>query len=295
MDQINLLARQIGNMNRLIVSEELGGQSANDLRDQRDYLIDQMSQLVEVTTREKPNGSVTVYISGLAVVENADAFELGTRMIGEDNTIKHQIIRKDSDTTITLYGGELRGLLDIRDRVAPGYRERLNEMAATLINRVNTLHRQGTDLYGNTGSNFFDSLYQTAATISLDPNMESDSNRIAVSLSGEAGDNANALAIHDLRYQLLMASGSSTIGEYYSSTVGGIGVDTHEAKTFKGNYEVLLQQIKNSRESVQGVSLDEEMAQLTKMQHAYNAAARVITVMDEALGTVIQGMGVVGR
>ena len=295
MDQLNLLARQVGNLNRLIVSEELGGQSANDLRDQRDYLIDEMSQLVEVSTREKANGAATVYVSGLAIVENADAFELGTRTISEDNTIKHQVVWKNSNTTITLYGGELRGLLDIRDRVAPGYRERLDDMAATLINQVNALHQQGIDLYGNTGSNFFDSLYRTAASIRLDPTVENDSNRIAVSLSGEVGDNANALAIHDLRYQLLMASGSSTIAEYYSSTVGGIGVDTQEAKTFKGNYEVLIQQIKNSRESIQGVSLDEEMAQLTKMQHAYNAAARVITVMDEALGTVIQGMGVVGR
>jgi len=72
-------------------------------------------------------------------------------------------------------------------------------------------------------------------------------------------------------------------------------VETGKAKTLKSNYELLTQQVDNFRQSVQGVSLDEEMTQMIKYQHAYDAAARVITTMDEALGTVIQGMGVVGR
>ena len=152
-----------------------------------------------------------------------------------------------------------------------------------------------TDLYDNTGQNFFDPTYTSAGTLRLDAVVAGDGNMIAASQSGEVGDNSNALAVYDLRNEMLSSLGNTTITDYYNSTVGGIGVDSHEAKTFKGNYEVLIQQIDNSRESVQGVSLDEEMANLARMQHAYNAAARVITVMDEALGTLIQGMGVVGR
>ena len=295
VEQINQYAKQVANLNHAIGREELGGLHANDLRDQRDLLIDELSQLIDVTTAEKSNGSVTVYISGLAIVENSDTFEIGTRSVSNGAQVTNEIIWKNTTTPVKLTGGEMKGLLDMRDEIVPGYIQKLDDMAAAIVTNVNAIHRAGTDLYGNTGADFFDRRSLTADTIKLDSLMASDSSRIAASLSGAIGDSANSLAIHDLRYQLVMGVGTATISEFYNSTIGGVGVDTHEAKTYKGNYEVLLQQIETSRQSVQGVSLDEEMANLTKMQHAYNAAARVITVMDEALGTLIQGMGVVGR
>lgn len=293
--QINQFAKQIANLNRLVASEELGGQKANDLRDQRDYLIDELSNLVDVNTREEKNGTVSVYISGLAMVENADTIELETKKINIGNAVTNKVVWKDTPTEIKIKGGELKGLIEVRDTIAPRYRSRLDDLARTLVTELNAMHRDGTDVHGDTGFNFFDPLYMTAGTIQIDQNIEFDSGHIAASLSGEIGDNANALAIYDIRNNLVSALGNASITEYYNSTVGMVGVETHEAKTLKGNYETLMQQITNSRESVQGVSLDEEMANMVKMQHAYNAAARVITTMDEALGTVIQGMGVVGR
>ncbi|MFZ5979326.1 MAG: flagellar basal body rod C-terminal domain-containing protein, partial [Candidatus Zixiibacteriota bacterium] len=83
--------------------------------------------------------------------------------------------------------------------------------------------------------------------------------------------------------------------DYYNSLVGTLGVETKEAKSFASNYELLVQQVDNDRQSVQGVSLDEEMTNMIKVQNAYDAAARIITTIDEALDTVISGMGIVGR
>ncbi|MFH1700047.1 MAG: flagellar hook-associated protein FlgK [Candidatus Zixiibacteriota bacterium] len=293
--QLNQYGKQIATLNRLVSSEELGGQNANDLRDQRDYLVDELSKLVDVTTREEKNGSLNVFVNGLALVEDADMHELMTRKISKDNMAINEIIWKDTSTAAKLKGGELKGLLDVRDTIAPRFRSRLDDMAQTLVTELNTLHRAGTDVHGDTGYNFFNPVFTTAGTIQLDNNIALDSGRIAASLSGEIGDNSNALAIYDIRNNLVGTLGETSITEYYNSTVGMIGIETREAKTFKGNFEILIQQISNSRESVQGVSLDEEMANLVKMQHSYNAAARVITTMNDALGTVIQGMGVVGR
>ncbi len=292
---INQYSKQIANINRLIASEELGGQNANDLRDQRDYLIDQLSQLVDVTTREEKNGTASVYISGLAIVEHADSFELGTIKDNREGAIKHHIVWKNTSTEAKIKGGELKGLLDIRDKTITNYRNRLDEMAASLVSEVNRIHRLGTDLYGNTGHNYFDPARITAGTIQLNTGVASDSNRISASLSGELGDSSNAQAIYDARNASIMSFGTTSISEYYNSLIGLSGVESMEAKTFRSNYEILIQQIENSRESVQGVSLDEEMANLAKMQHAYNAAARVITTMDQALETIITRMGVVGR
>ncbi|MCK5127160.1 MAG: flagellar hook-associated protein FlgK [candidate division Zixibacteria bacterium] len=294
--QINQYAHQIANLNRIVASQELGGQKANDLRDQKDLLIDELSKLIDVTTTEQTNGTTSIYISGLSIVENDDTFELATRAVPSgNNSISREIVWKNTKSSVKLTGGELKGLLDMRDNLIPGYKKRLDDMAATIVAEVNRVHRAGTDLNGNAGVDFFSNTGTTAETISINMSIANDSSLIAASLSGEIGDSSNALAIHDLRRMLLLDNGSATISEYFNSTVGMVGVDSNEAKTFKANYEVLMQQIELSRQSVQGVSLDEEMANLVKMQHAYNAAARVITVMDEALGTLIQGMGVVGR
>jgi len=293
--QINEVADQIANLNRLVVSEELGGQRANDLRDQRDHLIDNLSRLVDVTTAEKGNGSVTVYISGLAIVENADTFEIGTRVDSSGTMARHEIVWKNTTAAVKITGGEIKGLLDTRDVILPRYRDYLDDLAGTIVREVNAQHAMGTNLNGTTGFNFFNGAYVRAGTIRVEENIRNDPTMIAASQTGEPGDNANALAISDLRQRLTMNYGTMSITEFYASMVSEIGVETHEAETFKGNYEILIQQIENSRQSVQGVSVDEEMANMVRQEHAYSAAARVITFIDEALETLIHGMGIVGR
>ena len=83
--------------------------------------------------------------------------------------------------------------------------------------------------------------------------------------------------------------------EFYNTIVGQVGIDTNKAIQLKESHTLLVEQIENARQSVQGVSLDEEMTQMIKYQHAFDAAARVITTIDQALETVIMNMGVVGR
>jgi len=92
-----------------------------------------------------------------------------------------------------------------------------------------------------------------------------------------------------------MNRNTASVSEYYNALIGELGIHSSKAQGLKENFELLLNQLENSRQAVQGVSLDEEMAQMIKFQHAFDAAARVITTMDEALGTVIQDMGIVGQ
>jgi len=93
---------------------------------------------------------------------------------------------------------------------------------------------------------------------------------------------------------MVMSNDTATINEFYQSVVGGLGVEAKEATSFSSNFELIINQIENQRQSVQGVSLDEEMTNLVRSQHAYDAAARVITVMDDALDTIISKMGIIG-
>ena len=122
-----------------------------------------------------------------------------------------------------------------------------------------------------------------------------DPSKIAAASTPDAeGDNTIAIAIHSLQSKKVLVNSSTSLSDYYNSLVGILGVESNGAKSFTSNYELLVNQIDHSRQAVQGVSLDEEMANLVKFQHAYDAAARVITTMDEALTTVINGVGRVG-
>jgi flagellar hook-associated protein 1 FlgK len=295
VQKVNELSDEIASINQQVARAELGGQNANDLRDRRDYLIDQLSEYVDVNVIEQKNNTATVMIGALTIVDGTSSFKLGTKKMGAGLMVSSDIVWAGTSKEIKNINGQLKGLVDTRDDVIPKYLDFLDNMAEALVTNVNALHQTGYGLNGSTGLNYFDSLNTSAADIQLSATIELDVNRIAASQGGEVGDNVNALAIADLKDTVLMMRGTASINEYYVSLIGTLGVETGKAENLKENYELLVEQLENARQSVQGVSLDEEMIQMIKFQHAYDAAARVITTMDEALGTIIQGMGVVGR
>ncbi|UCD94150.1 MAG: flagellar hook-associated protein FlgK, partial [Candidatus Zixiibacteriota bacterium] len=295
VQQVNNLAQELASLNMQIARSELGGENANDLRDKRDHLIDQLSELIDINVAEQKNGTATVYVGALAIVEGTSSFKIGTHKIRVGAAAVSEIVWEGTTKTLKVYDGQLRGLLDTRDTVIPNYMQALDDLAKALITNINSLHQAGFGLDGSTGWNFFGTLDMSAAGIKVSDEIQNDINRIAASQSGEVGDNRNALAIADLRNAKLMSRGTASLAEFYQGMIGGIGVETSKARGLKENYELLVAQLENSRQSVQGVSLDEEMTQMIKFQHAYDAAARVITTMDQALDTVIHGMGIVGR
>lgn len=107
--------------------------------------------------------------------------------------------------------------------------------------------------------------------------------------------------LKDTKIQFVSPDGSTpmfasgTVEDFYRSIIGQLGVESENAKRQSSNQDSLLANIDGQRQSVSGVSLDEEMSNLIKFQHAYNAAARAMTTFDELLDKVINGMGLVGR
>jgi flagellar hook-associated protein 1 FlgK len=240
------------------------------------------------------NGATTVYIGSLAIVEGSDSFKIGTRTVKSGEISIQEVVWENTDRTIKSYKGQLKALMETRDELIPKYTNALDTMVESLVTSVNDIHMGGYGLDGSTGTVFFDPAGVTADSIRVDVNIDLNPDRIAASQSGEIGDNTNALAIADLRDTLLMNNGTATISDYYQDIIGDIGIRTNQAISQKENYELLVAQVENSRQSVQGVSLDEEMTQMIKYQNAFDAAARVITAMDQALDTVIHGMGITG-
>jgi len=293
--QINQTTGEIAALNRQIVTQEVDGSRASDLRDRRNQLIDELSSLLDVNTIEDANGAVRVMVGAMEIVTGLDTIPIATRILNDNGRMTHELVWRNTAVELKNVNGELKGLLDTRDKIIPGYLQELGALARTLVEQVNAVHRTGYGLDGSTGLNFFDSRYTDAESIRINEDLVAAPHRIAASASGEVGDGSITLAVQNLRNERVMASGTTTINDYYSSLVGQLGVEAHQATSFAENSALLVHQIESARQAVQGVSLDEEMANMVKFQHAYDAAARVITTMDEALDTVISRMGVVGR
>lgn len=292
VEQINQYASQIATLNRQIATAELGGDHANDLRDKRDVLVDALSTYANVRTIERNNGTTAVMIGSMSLVDGVDYLRIETKAVPRDGSTATIAVWENTNFEIDFSGGELQALEQTRDKTIPEMQKNLDVLASTIVTQLNAIHAAGVGATGTTGVNFFDPFQTTAGTMALNIEIENDVNLIASSLSGEPGDTRNAQAISELRYQRVLQSGTSTINEFYGSMVGTLGIRTQEAETLKDNYSLLVTQLENARQAVQGVSIDEEVTNMIKYQRAYEAAARVITFMDTALETVISGMGV---
>jgi len=114
-------------------------------------------------------------------------------------------------------------------------------------------------------------------------------------VEGKEGDGDNALRIAQLKHELVMGDQEASFNDFIRTVAGKLGVDTQEASRVTENQTLLVQQIDNLRQGVSSVSLDEEMTNMVKFQHAYNAAARLITTIDEMVDVIVNRMGLVGR
>lgn len=288
--QVNNTAAQIADLNQSIVSAELTGNPANDLRDRRDYLVDQLSQFVNVGVLEQSDGSYTVLLGGMALVDGTSSLQIATETQSGGTSVTTRVFFQGTGIEIEHSGGEFEGILEARDTIVVERQAEMDLLATELVAAVNEIHRAGYGLGGETAIDFFDPNTTGAADIELNPQILEDVNYIAASLNGEIGDNSNALDMAALREALKLHDGQATFNEYYASVIGKIGIKSQEAQNLEQNQMALMFQIENARQSTSGVSLDEEMANMIRYQHAFEAAARVISAMDSALDTIINRM-----
>ncbi len=133
--------------------------------------------------------------------------------------------------------------------------------------------------------------------ISVNQQLVKDPGAIAAALGpngkpGEAGDGRAALEVAALRQRSVMVGSSPSFDDYFSDRVVAIGLKGQEAEISVKTHELIMKNLRDMRESYSGVNMDEELAQMIKFQHGYNAAARFITTVDGMLDVIINRMGV---
>ncbi len=289
VDDINRTATQIAELNRKVAQVEVSGHNANDYRDQRDQLVYKLSEMIDLDSFEDGDGNITIMVGdGKPLVESTFTWNLTTQTTGgAENVYWEDSSGGLTDITNDIDSGELKGWIYSRDVVIEGYQTRLNELAAGFISEVNGVHASGYGLDGTNGRNFFSGT--DASDIAVDSAIEGNVDFIAAAstAAGLPGDNSTAIAIADLQNTLTMSTGSATFSDFYTALVGDVGGDVRSADLNYDHQTTMITHLQNYREEVSGVSLDEEMVNLVKFQHAYNAAAKLITTTDEMMDTII--------
>lgn len=337
---INSISDQISKVNKQISEIEPVGYLPNDLYDERDRLIDELSKYVEIKVHPpRSSGGNSVAVAE-GILDISIVSESGT----ETNLIEGSTFKKisvdpaiDSDgdgvkdeptgpvTGLLLDGqpisvirsGELKGLIeaygyvDSNGEVKGIYSKMLDDldkMAYSFATQFNNVHSQGYTLKTSTGSKpgeeffepFNNGYKNAAATISVSSQIDNLSNIAASDAPGESGNGHNATNLANVKSTDFSTLSNfpitaGNIHSFYESLIGSMGVDSQEAIRMSNNSAVLKDSVENRRQSVSAVSLDEEMTNMIKFQHAYNGSARMITVLDEMLDKIINGLGVGGR
>lgn len=283
--ELNDLSQRVAELNATIIQ---GGPEVEALTDQRNVLIARMSELADVSVLHAASGAADVSIaSGRALVVGGSAYlmELQSQPPSGFASIRLQ----DADITASITNGRLGGLVELRDTVLPRYQAALDQLAYDLAREVNALHTAGFDGTGAAGGNFFAPIAGVAGaaqTLFVDAAVAADSQLVAASSTGSAGDNQVARALAGLRDSRVM-TGGTTPSAAWAALVYEVGSDVSAARAASVTREQVMRQLEQLRDQSAGVSLDEEAANLIRYQRSYEASARYFTTVADTLDTLL--------
>lgn len=280
VSQVNGKVDAIAKLNREIVAAS-GNGSANDLLDARDRLVDDLSRTAGVTVIPGKEGAIRISIGGLTLVDNGEVSHLTAN---PDGTVTHP------DGPVKL-GGEIGGHQRFLTQDLPSMIASLDTLATNLANAFNSQNAAGFRMDGSPGGDLFDAS-GGAANFTMIATSPSDL-AAAGTNPPAAFDGANAAALASLR--TADVGGAGSLLSQFRNTITAVGVSAARADLDLRGQRALENTASVARESAHGVNLDEEMANLITFQRSLEAAARVMSAMDEALATLINRTGVVGR
>jgi flagellar hook-associated protein 1 len=316
VDQVNTLAGSIADMNQQIVVAKAAGMAPNDLEDQRDRQIMQLSELAGATTSAQSNGAVNVYIGNGPVVSEFTARKLqlsGPNSLdammnpGVNDPTKVSLRWVDTNSEATA-GGSMGSMVDTMNTIIPGITSQLDGVAKNLADTVNKYHSVGYSKTGETGKAFFTGDTAKMISVAID-----DPDLVAFSTKDPTGDPvldpANAAVNNGIADALtdVGAGGHPDLGglvvptdgpgpdQTYQQMIGQLGVAAQASGRRSEIQDSVTDQVDSSRSGESGVNLDEEMTHMLTYQRGYEAASRVLTTIDSMIDQIINRTGLVGR
>jgi flagellar hook-associated protein 1 FlgK len=260
-----------------------GGGLAKDTLQMR---LEELGAYSSIKNQFNDLNQITVSINDVVVIQDNQVVGKFEGAEDADGGLQVSVRNSDSDKTAQLNGqGSIQGLVDARDTVLQDLRQKINLMATTLIEGVNSVHKLGVSLDGSTNLDFFTGT--DASTIAVNKDLIADSRKIQLSADTDKGDNtvaANLLKWLDASQEGL---GKMTVTQHYNEAVATYGQELANINNRLADQEVISHTLKQQRAGVSGVSLDEEMSSLIQFQRAYQASAKLISTVNELFQTIL--------
>jgi flagellar hook-associated protein 1 len=316
IDDANSMLRRINDLNEQIKRVEPHGYLPNDLYDERDVLIDKLSGIVNIKVERVKSAESSLDIAGgltkITLLDDNGNSVIDLINPGDDPSFKQFDLDANAAVTdikilsdgnavgnfnVSKSNGTLSSLINVfgnQDISFSSMLGEINKIADEFAQEFNRVHALGFDLNGNPGGEFFK--VDAKGNMIVSTAIVDNPSLIAASSDPNAkGNGKNALDLAGVFKNKLTGLDNTSTTSYFEGLIGRLGVAAQEANRMAANTEVLKSQVEEQRMSVSSVSLDEEMTNMIKFQHAYNAAARSMTAMDEILDKIINSMGIVGR
>lgn len=289
VDAANLQINMVAKLNVAIVAAQAGNTPAADMQDARDLAVNQLATLVGATSSVDALGSVSVYVGGVSVVSDDVAYDLTTQYdasIGFSHVTVEGTTQGPIDSRIT--SGALGAQLSLRDNDLASSMGDLDQFVTDLTTAINSAHNAGYGFDGQTGRNLFASYSGTsgaALALSVDPSVVNTPAALAAAATGTnvPGDNTVATQIIALSSGQYAKSNTQTFSQSVASLVSGAGLVLSQAQFEQTQSQTYLDQTQSLWQQANGVSLQDQMLQLTRYQSAFQATTKLISSLDEMM------------
>jgi flagellar hook-associated protein 1 FlgK len=320
VNDINNKLAAIANLSRNIVSVQASGAQPNDLMDQRDKLLDELSKLVDIQVTDHNNGQIDVSMAGqtmirgvqqmdsLQVVQNTNAAApLPDDIPAFIQTVNGAVILNDGSAP-DLGSGTLKGISDMGGNdpalsTVRGMMGQLDNLLNTIVTQLNTLQNGGRDQNGNLGPPALfltDPTLNPGQTLSIfhwtvnsvivtDPVQVAaaiDDGSSATGFAG-SGDGRNALAMAQIKTQAFASLGNANVMDYFNGVVSKLGIDAQSYENTTKSQSSQVNTMETARQAVSGVDIDSETIDLMRYQRAFEATSKVLKTLDEVMQNII--------
>ena len=281
---VNSKLKAVANIAVNLGNIEIVEGSANEVRDSLQSSLEELAEFVNISTATNDDGELNVFIDGVQMITD----NIMTNSVGLHTDINgmHTMAEQVAGNVMNLKSGYLKGLIDARDTSIVDLQTKINTLATQLITEVNTLHRSGYDLNGNTGQDLFTGT--GAADVGVNTNIVSDPRQLQGSSSASESSNNDVIrSIAALSTTALTGLNGMTFSEHYGNTISRFGQEISLTTAQLDDQKAVQKMLEKQRESIMGVSVDEEVANLVVYQRAFQASAKLLTTMDSLMKDVL--------
>ncbi len=280
---INELLEQIASASVEVAARQSIGQDTGAAEDQRTALLKKLSEQMDVSVVQTENGISVTAANGAPLVVGQKTFPLKTALDSASGTT--HVFAGDDDITSNITGGLLGGTLRARDQSVRKLISDIDSLAEGVSSAFNAAHKLGFDANGVAGTDLFTTGATTKGAAASMRLLLTDGSQIAASSDGTKGSNGNIVKLLAVRDTAVV--GQEKPLDCYGRISFDVGSSIANAKSEAVASSLMLQQLDDQRGAISGVSMDEEAANLIRFQRAYEASARVISVVNDLLETAV--------